>query len=132
MAAEQSARQRSAKAARWFVLVYVLASIVAFLIGKPLMRDMPGEVYFLLVHCLLGPLSALIHSIWGFGYPLAGDWILHRPGLAFYAVETLMLAGILVLWTLRWRIVRWLGYIATAVLWVGFGLMESMIQAYGA
>jgi hypothetical protein len=132
MAAEQPARRRSVIAARWFAVAYVLASLVAFLIGKPLIRDMPGEIYFLLGHCLLGPLSTLIHSIWGFGYPLVGDWVLHGPGLTFYAVETLLLAGSLVLWTLRLRIVRWLGYIATAMLWLGSGFMQSMIQAYGA
>jgi|SRR5687767_6941965 hypothetical protein len=134
MAADQS-HQRSVKAARWFAVAYVLASLVAFLIGRPLVHQLwsESEPYLLLGYFLLGPLSTLAHSIWGPSSPLGGgDWFFHSPILTTYVIETFLLAGTVALWILQWRIVRWTGYISSALLWLGSGFLTLMATAYGA
>ena len=121
-------------AVRCVAIAYGLASLAAFLVGKHLVHALwnKSAPYLLLGYFPLGPLSTLAHSIWGPGSPLAGDWILHGPSFTLYAIETLLLAGSVALWTLRWRIVRWLGYIASAMLWLGSGFLTLMAMAYGA
>ena len=132
MTAEQPS-QRSVIAARWFAVAYVLTSLAAFVVGKPLVFHLWNEKapYLLLGYFVLGPLSTLAHSIWGPGSPLGGNWFLHGPFLTLYAIESLLLCGSIALWILRWRIVRWSGYIATAILWLGSGFLTLMAMAYG-
>jgi len=101
MAAEQPARRRSVIAARCFAVAYVLASVVAALIGGPAILEMHGDtIRFVIGYCLLGPLSTLVHALYDHGDALVG--------LAIYAVQTVLLAGSLLLWTLRFRPARWL------------------------
>jgi hypothetical protein len=123
MAAEQPARRRSVIAARWFAVAYVLASLVAALIGRPPLYY-GDAISFVIVYCLLGPLSRLVHALYGHGDALVG--------LMFYAVETGLLAGSLLLWTLRFPPARWLGYAATTVLWLGSGYMMALTWYFSA
>ena len=99
MAAEQPARRRSVAAARYVAIAYVLASLVAALIGWPLIKTLYGDaIRFLIGYCLLGPLSTLVHALYDHGDALVG--------LAIYAVQTVLLTGSLLLWTLRFRPAR--------------------------
>jgi hypothetical protein len=122
MAAEPPVPGRSVQTARWFAVAYVLASVVAALIGRPPIYG--DAISFVIVYCLLGPLSRLIHALYGHGDALVG--------LAFYAVETGLLAGSLLLWTLRSRLARWVGYVAAAVIWVGSGYMMALTRYFSA
>jgi hypothetical protein len=125
MAAEQPARRRFVMAAHWFAVAYVLASIVAALIGWPLIKTLHGDaLQFMIGYCLLGPLSRLVHALYGHGDALVG--------LTYYAVQTVLLAGSLLLWTLKFRPARWLGYASTAVLWLGSGYMMALTWYFSA
>lgn len=106
MAAEQPARKESV-AVRRIAVAYVLASLAAVIIGQPIIPQIPGsDVGFLTGYWLLGPLSTLAHALDGRANTLFF--------LAVYAVETFLLAGTLLLWTLRSQPVRWFGYMAAA------------------
>jgi hypothetical protein len=63
---------------------------------------------------------------------LVGDWFFNGPSLIVYAAETLVLAGSLILWVQNGRTGRWVGYVATPVLWLGSGFLEAITRAYGA
>ena len=102
MAAEQLARQRSVDAVRCFAIAYVLASVVMALSGWPLLLAMHGHaVRFVIGYCLLGPLLTLVHALYDHGYALVG--------MAMYAVQTVLLAGSMLLWTMKIRFARWAG-----------------------
>src|SRR5687767_13771378 len=101
MAADQSARRRSVIAARWFAGAYVLASLMAALIARPPILETRGDATsFLIGYCLLGPLSTLVHALYDHGDTLVG--------LIFHGVQTGLLAGSLLLWTLTFWPARWL------------------------
>ena len=119
MAADNPTRLRSVKAARWFTIAYVLASVVAALIVRPPILEVRGDaISFMIGYCLLGPLSTLVHALYDHGDTLVG--------LAFYAVATGLLAGSLLFWILRFQPARWFGYAATTVLWLGSGYMMAL------
>ena len=119
MAAEQLARRRSVIAARWVAIAYVLASLTTALILRPPIFRIHGDaISYIIGYCLLGPLSTVVHALYDHGDTLVG--------LAFYAVQTRLLAGTLLIWILRFRPARWFGYAATAMLWLGSGYMMAL------
>ena len=119
MAAEQPARRRSVVASSWVAIAYLLASLTAALILRPPIFRIQGDaISYMIGYCLLGPLSTLVHALYDHGDTLVG--------LTYYAVQTVLLAGSLLLWTLKFRPARWLGYASTAVLWLGSGYMMAL------
>jgi hypothetical protein len=124
MAAERVVR-RPVVTARCVAIAYVLASLVAAFSFWPLIQTMRGDALGLVIgYCLLGPLSTLVHALYGHGDTLVG--------LTFYAVETGLLAGSLLLWTLRNRPARWFGYLAAVVMWLGSGYVMAWAWYFSA
>ncbi len=125
MEAEHPARRRWFAAARCFAVVYVLGSLAAILIGRPIIPRIPGSDFgYVFGYWLLGPLSTLAHALYDHGDVLVG--------LAMYLVQSMLLVGAVLLWLLKSRIVRWAGCIATPVLWVGSGHVMAMAWYYSA
>ena len=112
-------------AARWFAIAYVLGSLAAILIGRPIIPRIPGsDLGYVFGYWLLGPLSTLAHALYDHG----NAWV----GLAVYAVQSCLLAGSALLWILKNRLARWAGYMATPVLWVGSGHFMALAWYYSA
>lgn len=125
MAAKGTPRRGSVVASRYAAIAYLLGSLAAALLVRPPIFGIDGDaVGFVIGYCLFGPLSTLVHALYDHGDTLVG--------LAFYAVQTALLAGSLLLWTLRFWPARWFGYFAAAVIWVGSGYMMALVWAFRA